>query len=142
MTTARVESVPADRIRAREFFDQAERFLADAQTAGLTPESRVTLLHNAAMCACDAILQVVGKRVTSGDGAHVLRLESALDQVDHDTEELLESLDASRARRNEASYAALFVAEASASDALEATAELIELARSFFPPEPPMARPS
>ena len=92
MTSARVERVPADRIRAREFFVQAERFLTDAQTAGLTPESRVTLLHNAAMRACDAILQVVGWRVTSGDDAHVLRLESALDQLDHDTEELLESL--------------------------------------------------
>ena len=131
MTGARVQRVPADRIGAREFFDQAERFLTDAQMSGLTPESRVTLLHNAAMCACDATLQVVGLRVTSGDGAHVLRLETALGQIDVDTEELLERLDASRVRRNEASYAALFVAEASAAEALEATAELVELARSF-----------
>jgi hypothetical protein len=107
VTSSRVEQVPADKIRAREFFDQLELFLADAQLHGLASESRVTLLHNAAMCACDAILQSVGVRVTSGDGAHVLRPETALDQLDQDTEELLESLDASRARRNEASYAAL-----------------------------------
>jgi hypothetical protein len=48
-----------------------------------------------------------------------------------DTDELLERLDASRARRNEASYGALFVAEPSLSDAREATAELIELGHAF-----------
>lgn len=62
----------------------------------------------------------------------MLRIETALEQLDHDTEELLEILDASRERRNEASYAAVFVAEASAAEAREATAELIELARGFL----------
>ena len=132
MTGARVEKVHADRVRAREFLAQAERFSTDADVAGLSTESRVVLLHNATISACDAILQAVGLRVTSGDGAHVLRIETALAQLDEDTEELLESLDASRERRNDASYAALFVAEASASDAREATTELLELARSFI----------
>lgn len=54
-----------------------------------------------------------------------------MDQFDHDTDELFESLDASRERRNQASDAALFVAEASAADAREATAELIELVRGL-----------
>jgi hypothetical protein len=89
------------------------------------------LLHNAVVSACDAILQSVGLRVTSGDGAHILRIETALDQLEEDTEELFEHLDASRERRNEASYAALFVAQASAADAREATAELIALTRNF-----------
>ena len=130
MTAARIEKVHADLVRAREFFKQAERFAADAGSQELSAESRVVLLHNATMAACDAILQSVGLRVTSGDGAHMLRIRTALDQLDQDTEELFESLDASRERRNEGSYAALFVAEASAADAREATAELIELARS------------
>lgn len=69
--------------------------------------------------------------MTPGDRSHVLRLETALDQVDVDTEELLDRLDASRERRNEASYAAGLVVQASLSDAREATAELIELARRF-----------
>jgi hypothetical protein len=70
-------------------------------------------------------------RVTPGDRSHALRLETALDQLATDTTELLERLDASRERRNEASYAAGFVAQASLSDAREATGELVELARAL-----------
>jgi len=74
-------------------------------------------------------MQAVGLRVTPGDRSHAMRLENALEQLDEDTEDLLERLDASRARRNEASYAAGFVAQASVDDAREATTELVELAR-------------
>jgi predicted negative regulator of RcsB-dependent stress response len=70
--------------------------------------------------------------VTSGDGAHLLRLETALAQLPHDTDDLLERLDASRSRRNEASYAAMSVAQASVDEAREATAELIELTRDLL----------
>ncbi len=98
-------------------------FLADADTASLSAESQAVLLHNAAICACDAILQAVGLRVTSGEGAHILRLETARDQVDANAEELFERLDASRERRNEASYRAGFVPQASLADAREATTE-------------------
>ncbi len=132
MTDARVEKIYADRVRAHEFFDQADRFRSDADTADLGAESQSVLLHNATICACDAILQAVGLRITSGDRAHALRLERALDQLDGDTEELLESLDASRERRNEASYAASFVPETSLADAREATTELLERARTLL----------
>jgi hypothetical protein len=81
MTAARVETVHADRVRVREFLDQAERFTTDAEVDGLSTESRVILLHNATLAACDAILQSVGLRVTSGDGSHMLRIETALDQT-------------------------------------------------------------
>lgn len=130
MTEARVERVHADRIRAREFLGQSERFAADAGVSGIHNASRAVLLDNAAVSACDAILQAVGLRVTPGDRAHILRLETALAQVDAETEELLERLDASRERRVDASYGAGYVANASVSDAHEATAELIELSRS------------
>lgn len=129
MTDARVEKVYADRVAAAEYLEQAELFLADARTHSLHTPSRAVLLHNAAVSACDAILRAVGLRVTPGDRSHVLRLETALSQIDGDNEELLERLDASREQRNEASYAAGFVAQASIADAHEATMELLVLAR-------------
>jgi hypothetical protein len=67
-----------------------------------------------------------------GDKSRVLRLESALDQLPGDNEELLERLDASRERRNEASYSAGFVPQASVIDAREAVTELIALAESLL----------
>ncbi len=131
MTDARVEKVYEDRMGARSFLAQADTFLGDADARGLSAPSQSILLHSATVSACDAILQAAGQRVSPGDGAHVLRLEAALDHVYGDTEELLERLDASRARRNEASYAAEFVAKASIAEAREATAELLELAHGF-----------
>ena len=131
MTEARVERVHADRVGARTFLSQAEKFQRDADADGLSSESRAVLLHNAVISGCDAVLQASGLRVSSGDGSHVLRLETALEQIGHDTDDLLERLDASRSRRSEASYAAGFVAQASVDEAREATAELIELAREF-----------
>ena len=47
MADARVEDAYADRVGARVFLDQAERFLRDARTAGLSTESQTVLLHNA-----------------------------------------------------------------------------------------------
>jgi hypothetical protein len=88
MTDARVEKVYEDRVGAGEFLAQAELLLADADTATLSAASKAILLHNATVCACDAILQAVGLRVTPGDRSHILRLETALDQADDDTEEL------------------------------------------------------
>jgi hypothetical protein len=131
VTDARVEDVYEDQVGAREFLAQADLLFADANKAALSAPSQVILLYNATVCACDAILQAVGLRVTPGDNSHALRIETALDQLDGDTEDLLESLDASRERRNEASYAAAIVPQASVADAREATAELIELARAF-----------
>lgn len=78
------------------------------------------------------ILQAAGLRVTAGDRAHILRLEAALSELGGDTEELLERLDASRERRNEASYAAAFVSSASIEDARDATSELVALAEGFI----------
>lgn len=129
MTEARVEKVHADRLGARTFLSQAEKFQRDADAPALSSESRSVLLHNAVISGCDAILQASGLRMTSGEGSHVLRLEAALAEIDQDTDDLLERLDASRSRRSEASYAAGFVAQASVDEAREATAELIELAR-------------
>lgn len=132
MTEARVEKVHADRLGARTYLAQAEQFQTDADASDLSTESRSVLLHNAAVSASNGILQAAGLRVTSGDGSHAIRLETAIAQFDHDTDDLLERLDASRSRRNEASYAAMLVSQTSVDEAREATAELIELARDFL----------
>jgi hypothetical protein len=71
VTDARTERVYADKIAAREFLHQARDFLNDARIDGLGPPSRIVLLHNAAIAACDSILQAVGLRVTSGDRSHI-----------------------------------------------------------------------
>jgi hypothetical protein len=125
-----VEEVYEDRMEARSFLTQAERFQSDAD-AQLSAESRSVLLHDAAVSASDAILRASGLRVTSGDGAHQLRLETAVEQLHHPPGDLMERLDTSRWARNEASYSAMSVAQASIEEAREATAELIELARKL-----------
>lgn len=68
MTDARIEKVYEDKVRAREFLAQAQRFLNDANTTTLSSESQAVLLHNATMAACDAVLQAVGLRVTAAIG--------------------------------------------------------------------------
>ena len=84
------------------------------------------------------VTQVHADRVTAGEFLQqaerfsVLRLETALERLGGDTDELLERLDAARDRRNEASYRAGFVPEASVSEAREATRELLDRARDFL----------
>lgn len=130
MTVARLQEIDPDAHGAGMLFAQAELFLGDARKTDITNESRVVLAHNAAIAACDAILAAEGWRVTSGDNAHVLRLQSALTHVDGDTEELFERLDTSRARRNDASYSGFPVGSFSVVDAIEATTELVEMVRA------------
>jgi hypothetical protein len=136
VTDARLQQVHADILTAREFVEHATRFLSDARIDGLGAASRAILLHNAATAACDGILQASGLRVTPGDRSHALRLEEALQRLEGDTEDLLERLDVARVRRNEASYAAGFIAQASLRDADEATTELVDRARGFVGTDP------
>jgi hypothetical protein len=88
MTEARIERVPADPITARQFLAQGRVFLDDALT-DLSNESRQVLLHQAAICACDAILLAKGLRVSAGDRAHMLRFERAMGELPGATSELL-----------------------------------------------------
>lgn len=130
MSEARVEKVYANRRDARAYIEQAKTFQADAD-ADLSGESRSVLLHNAVISAADAILQAVGLRVSGAERAHQLRIETALAQLPDETDDLLDRLEASRSRRNEASYAAMLVPQVSIEEAREATAELIALATEF-----------
>jgi hypothetical protein len=118
-------------VGAREFLDQARIFMQDTALEALSNEGRQLLLHQAAVCACDAILLVSGLQIAGGEGGHLLRLEQALKQLPEDTDELFDALDSSRARRVEASYRAGPVPAASVQDADEATRELLALAEGF-----------
>jgi hypothetical protein len=131
MTDARVDTVYADRHGAREFLAQADRFLADAAIDGLSAESQSVLLHNATISACDAILQAVGLRVTPGDRSHALRLETALERLPQDTEELFESLDASRERRTKPPMRQVSSSRRASTTLGESVIELLELSRAF-----------
>ncbi len=131
MTEARVRRVPADRIGAREFLEQGRIFMSDAGIREISNEGRQLLLHQTAICACDAVLLASGLQVAGGDGAHMMRLEHALAELPEDVDELLDTLDASRARRVEASYRAGPVPEASVEEAAEATLDLLERATRF-----------
>lgn len=102
--------------------------MRDAGVDSLSNETRQVLLHQATLCACDAILIASGKRIVGGEGAHLRRLTEALDLLPGNTEELYEALDAARERRSEASYAAAWVPTASVQEAEEATLELLERA--------------
>lgn len=73
-----------------------------------------------------ATLQQLIPRASEGDRDRDGRSRRALH-----TEHLFERLDASRERCNEASYAAGLIARASVVDALEATTELVGMARVF-----------
>ena len=132
MTQAGVKAVRADRVGAREFVTQARIFVNDAASPGLANESRQLLLHQASLTACDAVLLAAGWTVGSGDGAHALRLDKALAELPGADDELFDRLDASRARRNEASYRAQAVPTASVSEATEATLELLALVDAFL----------
>jgi hypothetical protein len=99
MTEARLRKVPADRVGAREFLEQGRIFMSDAGIREISNEGRQLLLHQTAICACDAVLLVSGLQVAGGDGAHMMRLEHALAELPDDVDDLLDTLDASRARR-------------------------------------------
>jgi hypothetical protein len=131
MTEATVRRVPEDRVGARDFLVQARIFMGDADVETLSNEGRQLLLHQTAICACDAVLLACGMQITGVDGAHLLRLERALEQLPDDVDELLDALDASRARRVEASYRAGPVPQASVHEAHEATLELLAHAERF-----------
>lgn len=130
MTEARVETTYPDPATAREFLDQAQTFFGDASNSDNSKESRAVLAHQAAVAACDAVLLHDGRRIAGDEGAHRLRLATAREALGGDLQDLFERLDDSRAWRNDASYRAQLVPDATLAEALEATRELLELVRA------------
>lgn len=130
MTRARAEYVPADPTTARVFLDQAERFLADAD--GVAPASVQILCWQACISAMEAVLLMAGRRVSAGDGAHVLRLREAEKQIDDDHSDLFERLNDHRELRHDVSYHAGVISEQEAESTRRDAAEIIAVVRAML----------
>lgn len=130
MTRARAEYVPADPMTARVFLDQAERFLADAE--GVAPASVQILCWQACISALEAVLLMAGRRVSAGDGAHVLRLREAEKQIDDDHSDLFERLNEHRELRHDVSYHAGVISEQEAESTRSDAAQIVAIVRAIL----------
>lgn len=134
---AQVEYAGEDIWAAREFLEQARRFLADGRIEALHDEGRQVLLHSAAIAACDAILAIKGLEVTGSEGGHVLRLTEAHRQLGGLHRDLFERLNDSRDRRIQASYRAAAVDANGVDESVQAVTELVMLAAELIEPQLP-----
>lgn len=112
------------------FLDQAERFLADAE--GVAPASVQILCWQACISAMEAVLLVAGRRVSAGDGAHVLRLREAEKQIDDDRSDLFEPLNDHRELRHDVSYHAGVISEQEAESTRRDAAEIVAIVRAML----------
>jgi hypothetical protein len=130
VTRARAEHVPADPTTARVFVDQAERFLEDAE--GMAPASVQLLCWQACISAMEAVLLMAGRRVSPGDGAHVLRLREAEKQIEEDHTGLFQRLDDHRELRHDVSYHAGVISEQEAESTRRDATELVAIVRTML----------
>ena len=113
----------------QRLLEAAQRALQDANTPGLSNESRFDIAYRAIMQAANAALQASGYRtVTSKPGHHqtmiqTLPLTLGLDKL------LVIQLDALRKQRNVIDYSGDLVGEAMVAEALQHAATLIAAAR-------------
>jgi hypothetical protein len=107
MTRAEVERVAPDAARARDFIDQARRFLDDAERETTHLESAVVLYWSACISAMDAVLTAAGLRIGRGEDSHAVRVESTRSVLGAGFSALIDRLDEWRRERHDVSYAAL-----------------------------------
>ena len=137
MTDARIARDQPDAFLAADLLARAKQFARDGTSGDLGIESRVVLLHNAIICACDAILAIEGRRIEGSVGGHKLRIEEAEKRLPGANSALFTTLDEARVSRNEVSYSAA----AAPIEGIEATSgavqRLIELADDKIEPHLP-----
>lgn len=131
MTQARAENVPADPATARVFLKRARDFARDAAKPDSAPASSQVLAWQICISAMEAILLAAGRRVTPGDGAHVLRLKEAERSLPDEHGTLFERLDSHRELRHEASYHAGVVSEAEVEVTIRDAQDLLDVAEAF-----------
>lgn len=107
MTRAEIETVYPDDDRAREFLEQARIFFADAENPLVSGASSFFLYYQSCLAGMDALLAASGRRVTSGEESHRVRIHEAARLAGDAHSELFERLDVWRADRNLVSYAAV-----------------------------------
>ena len=137
MTDARLEPIEPDPFLAAGFLDRAKRFAVDGTSPSLGAESGMVLLHNAVICACDAVLAIEGRRVVGSDGGHQLRLAEAERLLPQGGAALFDTLDNARAARNQVSYAAAVAPLDGMTDTTRAVNQLIELCDARIRPQLP-----
>ncbi len=82
----------------------AERFIADAALAGLSPEGRFQLAYDAALALATVVVLASGHRVKSRVGHHQITFEVAGIALGKDASSLVGYLDLCRRTRNVISY--------------------------------------
>src|SRR5437667_10411729 len=107
MTRAAAEEVGPDPERAREFLDQAKRFLADAERTSTSREGSVVLYWSTCNSSMDAILAATGLRIERGEDSHIVRIETTRGILGAGYGELFDRLDEWRRERHGVSYAAI-----------------------------------
>jgi hypothetical protein len=100
----------------------AERSLADAGLAGLSPEGRFQLAYDAALALATLAVLASGHRVKSRVGHHQVTIEAAGVALGKESVDLIRYLDVCRRTRNVISYEGDEVSEEQANELLrEAT---------------------
>lgn len=131
MNDARVELVSPDPATARVFLEKAEGFVEDAARSQTQAASRQVLAWSSCIASMDAVLGAAGRRVSTGNGAHALRVQETHRQLDIEDVDLFERLDAHREVRHDVSYHAGVISEAEAQTTVADARELLDLARRF-----------
>jgi hypothetical protein len=137
VTEAQVGRIEPDPFLAAGFLKRANDFTADGKSSALQPESRQVLLHNAVICACDAILAIEGFEVTGSDGGHQLRIAKAAELLPGAEPTLFEELDEVRAARNQVSYAAAAVSPEEIATTVDVVERLIAVCDASISPRLP-----
>ena len=122
----RVAAQPAD---VQRLLEAAQRALQDANTPGLSNESRFDIAYRAIMQAANAALQSSGYRtLTSKPGHHQTMIQTLPLTLGLDKNVVIQ-LDALRKQRNVVDYSGDLVGEAMVAEALRHAASLIEAVR-------------
>jgi len=122
----KVEALPTD---VQRLLEAAQRALQDANTPGLSNESRFDIAYRAIMQAANAVLQASGYRTLTSRPGHrqtmiqTLPLTMGLDMA------IVIQLDALRKQRNVIDYSGDLVGDAMVAEALWHAAALVELIR-------------
>lgn len=131
MSPSRAHAIatPVDDEAARELLTKAHDHLTDAERDTNNVSSRQLLSYQAALDAMNALLKAAGRRITSGAGGHMARIEEC-ERLIPDEAELLERVDDARQLRNRAAYDGFDAAEDIVEEQNNDVRELITAVRS------------
>lgn len=125
-----LEKVAASPSDVQRLLEAAQRALQDANTPGLSNESRFDIAYRAIMQAANAALQASGYRtLSSRPGHHQAMIQTLPLTVGLDVPVIIQ-LDALRKQRNVIDYSGDLVGDAMVQEAVRHAAQLLEVVRS------------